>query len=118
MSLSSVSQCSNFQESAGVGGSIAVPSGGNTSPDPSVDQANVGGDHRQGVLFDNSTGGEFISLNDAAKKFGVSVKTVRRMVATGKLKSYRLPGKGRMRLKVTEVDDALVRIPDPTARKV
>jgi excisionase family DNA binding protein len=44
----------------------------------------------------------------AAQRLGVDVKTVRRMIADGRLKAYRLNGDGLIRINVDDLEALLV----------
>lgn len=54
----------------------------------------------------------WISLNEAAEYLGVAPKSVRRYIADGRLRAYRLAGKQTIRIKAQDLD-ALMR-PIPT----
>jgi len=56
------------------------------------------------------TGARYVSLQHAAEYLGVSVKTVRRMIARGDLPAYRL-GPRMIRVDLGAVDAALRPIP-------
>jgi excisionase family DNA binding protein len=53
----------------------------------------------------------FMSLDEAAKWLGVSTSTIRRRIASGKLRGYRLPGSRLIFVKVAELEAALDVIP-------
>jgi excisionase family DNA binding protein len=52
----------------------------------------------------------YVSLNVASEYLGVSVKTVRRMIAAGEITGYRF-GKRLLRVDLVEVESALRPIP-------
>ena len=52
----------------------------------------------------------FVSQEDAAARWGVSVDTIRRLIRTGKIAGYRLNGR-IIRVDVAEVDAAFKPIP-------
>ena len=52
----------------------------------------------------------FVSQEDAAARWGVSVDTIRRLIAAGKITGYRLNGR-IIRVDVAEVDAAFKPIP-------
>ena len=52
----------------------------------------------------------FVSQEDAAARWGVSVNTIRRLIAAGKITGYRLNGR-IIRVDVAEVDAAFKPIP-------
>lgn len=53
---------------------------------------------------------EYESLSDAAERTGVSIRTLRRRIASGQLKAYRL-GRRVIRVQPDDVDQLLMRIP-------
>ena len=52
----------------------------------------------------------FVSQEDAAARWGVSVDTIRRLIRTGKIAGYRLNGR-IIRVDMAEVDAAFKPIP-------
>lgn len=71
---------------------------------------------RRERVFDNSGDG-FLTLSEAANHLGMSTRNFRRLLAAGKFRAYRLPGGGALRFRRSELDKALVRLPDAQARK-
>ena len=63
-----------------------------------------------GHMEKNTTEAWFSSLQDAAARWGVSVDTIRRLIAAGKITGYRLNGR-IIRVDVAEVDAAFKPIP-------
>ncbi|HET7821568.1 MAG TPA: helix-turn-helix domain-containing protein [Ornithinibacter sp.] len=53
---------------------------------------------------------EYESLSDAAERTGVSIRTLRRRIASGQLTAYRL-GQRVIRVQPDDVDRLLMRIP-------
>lgn len=53
---------------------------------------------------------EYESLSDAAERTGVSIRTLRRRIASGQLTAYRL-GQRVIRVQPDDVDQLLMRIP-------
>ena len=53
----------------------------------------------------------FISIADAAQHLDVSLKTIRRRIAAGDLKAYRLGGSRVLRVNLNELDDLMRPIP-------
>ncbi len=59
--------------------------------------------------------GKFISQDAAAERWSVSVDTIRRLIASGRVSAYRLNGR-IIRLDVGEVDAAFRPIPTAKVR--
>lgn len=53
----------------------------------------------------------YVSLADAGLYVGANHRTIRRMVARGQLRGYRLPGSRLLRVDLNELDAALQPIP-------
>ena len=53
----------------------------------------------------------FISIADAAQHLDVSLKIIRRRIAAGDLKAYRLGGSRVLRVNLNELDDLMRPIP-------
>ena len=53
---------------------------------------------------------KLISLPDAAEQLGVSTRTVRRMIAEGRVKAYRYRTGGHLRLDPRDLDFAVKRV--------
>lgn len=62
-----------------------------------------------------STGRQFESLSEAASRTGLSVKTLRRRIAEGRLPGYR-SGPRTLRVDRNDVDRLMVPIPTTTQR--
>lgn len=56
----------------------------------------------------------WLSRQDAADEYGVSVKTIGRRIADGSLPAYRVGG--RVRVKAADLERLARRIPTPAAR--
>jgi excisionase family DNA binding protein len=54
---------------------------------------------------------QFISIAAAAEHLDVSLKTIRRRIAAGDLKAYRLGGSRVLRVNLNELDDLMRPIP-------
>jgi excisionase family DNA binding protein len=54
----------------------------------------------------NNYGGKYVTLAEAADYLGVTDRTIRAMVADGRLKAYKL-GARVVRLRIDEIDAAL-----------
>lgn len=55
----------------------------------------------------------YVSLGDAAVYLSVSIKTVRRMIAEGTIRGYRL-GTKSIRVRLDDLDEAGRRVPSAT----
>jgi excisionase family DNA binding protein len=58
---------------------------------------------------------QLVSIRSAAETFGVSEKTIRRRIAEGQLKAYRL-GPRAIRVDLSDLGDLLRPIPTASAR--
>lgn len=56
-------------------------------------------------------GGRLVTLADAAETLGVSVRTVRRLIAHGYLEGYRV-GPRAIRVRAADVEAVLTRMPE------
>lgn len=53
----------------------------------------------------------YITISDACEILGVCEKTVRNLIASGHIPAYRLGGRKHIRLKLIDVEAALVPVP-------
>jgi excisionase family DNA binding protein len=61
---------------------------------------------------ENPTSPEWVNERQVARKYQISERSVRRMIAAGTLRAYRLGGRDRLiRMKTAEVDAALTAHP-------
>lgn len=58
----------------------------------------------------------YISMQDAAERCDVSVKTVRNWIAWGRIHGYRLPAGKTVRVDPEEIEALIEPIPTATAR--
>jgi excisionase family DNA binding protein len=65
----------------------------------------------EGIAMSVSQTKRFISIADAAQHLDVSLKTIRRRIAAGDLKAYRLGGSRVLRVNLNELDDLMRPIP-------
>ncbi len=59
------------------------------------------------VLRSSLPGPEFLTIRDAAGRYGISRRTLYRLVAAGRLVRFRRPGDARTYLRVAQLDDEL-----------
>jgi excisionase family DNA binding protein len=53
----------------------------------------------------------YVSMGEAAELLGVTDRTIRNLISRGVLPAYRLGGKNRVRIKLSDVETALTRVP-------
>lgn len=63
-----------------------------------------------GVNDQDGRGEKFVSLAQSADYYGMSERSIRRMIAEGKLPAYRV-GKRQIRIKVTDLEALAAPIP-------
>jgi excisionase family DNA binding protein len=54
---------------------------------------------------------QYVSMIEAAEILGVTDRTIRNLISRGVLPAYRLGGKNRLRIKLSDVESVLTRVP-------
>lgn len=60
---------------------------------------------------DTPTPGEFVSLETLSLRYEVSVRSLRRHIAQGRIPAYRMPGSRLLRVRLADADACLRPLP-------